>query len=93
MNLQIEKGDIKNIGHTIYEESGNTVFVCDIRTCNVEEILLRNILKCFGDEFEIIDTEDYWYELPNGEDDVDIVYFTNLPYDEYRKTYEKEGDE
>ena len=94
MELQVNKSDIKNIGHTTFEIEGNTAIICSIETCNIEEILLRNILKCFGDEFEITDIEDYWYEKADGDDDVDILCITNLPYDQYMALYKaKEGDD
>jgi len=76
MNLIVGKEDIKKIGHTTYEEDGNTVIVCSIDTANIEEILLRSILKCFGDEYEIISSKD-------GYEDDDILFFTNLPFETY----------
>lgn len=93
MNLQVEKSDIKNIGHTVFEEDGNTVIICDIRTVNIEEILLRNILKCFGDDYEITSADDYWYETEDGDEDVDIIFTTNLPYKEYNSVYEKKEED
>lgn len=77
MVITVEQSDIKKIGYTIYgvEENKCTAFICDSRTANIEEILLRNILKTFGD-YEIIDTdEDAEFE--------DIIFITNLPYKQY----------
>ena len=78
MNLTVEKEDIKKIGHTTYGEGGNTAIICGIDTANIEEILLRNILKCFGNEYEIVSSEDY-----NGYGEDDILFLTNLPFETY----------
>jgi hypothetical protein len=77
MNLEVEKEDIKRIGHTIYGEDGKTAFICNGNSYNIEMILLRNILKCFGD-YKIISEEDY-----DGYEDNDILVITNLPYEMY----------
>ena len=81
MNISVNKNDIIRVGHTAYEENGNTVFVCDIKTANVEEILLRNILLCFGD-YEIVETEDVY---PNVLDDSEVVieFTTDLPWEAF----------
>lgn len=71
-NLTLEKSDLKKIGHTLFSEDGNVAIVCDLATANIEEILLRNVLKCFGD-YKIVSTEDC--------DDDSIEYVTNLPYE------------
>ena len=76
MNLEVLKKDIKRIGHTTYNENGNAAFICNGDTSNIEAILLRNILKCFGDEYEIMSEEDY-----EGNDEFEIVFYTNLPFD------------
>ena len=74
MKLEVDKDDIKLIGHTSFNEDGNTAIVCEGSTCNLEKILLRNILKCFGDEYSIIKEEDYG----------DFGKFvTNLPFETY----------
>ena len=76
-NLTVNKSDLKLIGHTYYEESSNLAVVCDWQTCRLEKIILRNILKCFGKEYEIIAEEDF--DLEN------VVYITNLPYEEFKR--------
>ena len=78
MNLQIIKEDIKRIGHTTYNENGNTAFICNGDTSNIEAILLRNILKDFGDEYKIVSEKDY-----EGNDEFEIVFYTNLPFELY----------
>lgn len=85
INLEIEKSDIKKIGTTIYSEnnnSGNTIFICELNTANIEEILLRNLLKIFGD-YSIIETND-WIWNDSGYID-SIQFITNLPWEEYTK--------
>ena len=52
MNIEVKKEDIKKIGNTKYNEGGFLAIVCDGDTSNIEEILLRTILKCFGDEYK-----------------------------------------
>ena len=76
MNLTVEQSDIKRIGHTTYQEDNCTIFVCDLTTSNIEEILLRNILRTFGD-YSIIDIDDY--------DENSIEFMTDLPWDIYMK--------
>lgn len=83
MKIEVTKEDIKNIGHTCYNEGGFLAIVCDGDTSNIEEILLRSILKCFGDEYKIIKREDDIWETINGEEVYDILFITNLPYEIY----------
>ena len=83
MNIEVTKKDIKKIGHTCYNEGGFLAIVSDGNTSNIEEILLRSILKCFGDEYKVIKAEDYIWESINGEEVYDILFITNLPYEIY----------
>jgi hypothetical protein len=82
MNIQVEKKDICLIGHTTFCKDGNTAFICSTKHNHIEYILLRNILKCFGD-YKIVDT----YEKFENEDDLlsvtDRVFVTDLPYSIY----------
>lgn len=80
MKLEVNKDDIKLIGRTSFNEDGNTAIVCKGSTCNLEKILLRNILKCFGDEYSIIKEEDYG---DIGNDEFDVLFVTNLPFETY----------
>lgn len=82
-NLIVNKYDIMAIGNTIGSENGNAVFYCDGATAAIEGIFLRNILRCFGEEYQIIDESDFEYE--DGE--VEIEYKTNLPCREIKKLY------
>ena len=83
MNIDVKKEDIKKIGNTKYNEGGFLAIICDGDTCNIEEILLRSILKCFGDDYKVIKTEDYIWENDKGEVVYEILYVTNLPYEIY----------
>ena len=85
MNIEVVKEDIKRIGHTCYNEDGFLAIVCDGDTSNIEEILLRSILKCFGDDYKVIKTEDYIWENDEGEVVYEILYVTNLPYELFEK--------
>lgn len=85
MNIQVEKKDIKKIGNTAFNEDGFLAIVCDGDTSNIEEILLRSILKCFGDDYKVIKTEDYRWENDEGEVVYEILYVTNLPYELFEK--------
>ena len=83
MNIEATKEDIKNIGYTCYNEGGYLAIVCDGNTSNIEEILLRSILKCFGDDYKVIRAEDFIWENDEGEEVYDILFITNLPYEIY----------
>ena len=85
MNIQVEKKDIRKIGNTKYNEGGFLAIVCDRDTSNIEEILLRSILKCFGDDYKVIKAEDDIWEYINGEEVYDILLITNLPYEIFEK--------
>ena len=85
MKIEVTKEDIKKIGNTKYNEGGFLAIICDGDTCNIEEILLRSILKCFGDDYKVIKTEDYIWENDEGEVVYEILYVTNLPYEIYEK--------
>ena len=80
MIIEVEKRDIDNIGHTAYSENGNLSLVCSTETSGIEQILLRNILKCFGDQYKIVDEYDTDSEAIENSD---IVFETNLPYSIY----------
>jgi hypothetical protein len=83
MNIEVVKEDIKNIGYACYNEGGFLAIMCDGDTCNIEEILLRSILKCFGDDYKVVKAEDDIWEDSKGEEVYDILFITNLPYEIY----------
>ena len=86
MNIEVTKEDIKKIGFACYNEGGFLEIMCDGDTYNIEYILLRSILKGFGDEYKIIKTEVFIWKNEEGEEEVfDILYITNLPYELFEK--------
>ena len=85
MNIEVTKEDIKKIGYACYNEGGFLEIMCNGDTCNIEDILLRSILKCFGDEYKVIKTEDFIWKNEEGEEVYDILYITNLPYELFEK--------
>ena len=85
MKIGVTKEDIKKIGYACYNEGGFLAIMCDGDTSNIEEILLRSILKCFGDDYKVIKTEDFIWENDEGEVVYEILYVTNLPYELFEK--------
>lgn len=84
MNIQVEKEDINKIGYTGYKENGFLAIICNGDTANIEEILLRNVLKCFGEEYHIVSSKDFIWQDDDYDDwDFDIEFITNLPYEKY----------
>lgn len=77
MNLTVGKEDITRIGNTAFEQDGNLSIICSAETSNIEHILLRNILKCFGEQYKIVGESDFQWE---NKVLVDTLYETNLPY-------------
>ena len=84
--IEVQADDIQKIGTTTFgADDGFTHILCDLSTANIEEILLRSILKCFGDEYEILGCEDF--EWDNGIEQIEFV--TNLPWDVYKEAFMK----
>ena len=80
MNLEISKSDITRIGHTCHSKDGFLEIFCKPDTANIEEILLRNILKCFGKDYRIISRDDESMDS--------VSFFTNLPYELFQQEME-----
>ena len=61
--IELEKRDILKIGTTIFQNEGGTAFEfsVDDNSYGVQEIMLRNILKLFGD-YEIVKSEDWGWD-------------------------------
>ena len=90
MTIEVEKEDIRKIGNVWSNENGFLAIICDGETANIEEILLRNVLKCFGEEYHIVSAEDFiWDEDDYDEWDFDIEFITNLPYEVYNECTQK----
>lgn len=80
MNIEVNKSDITSIGHTCHSKDGFLELFCEPDTANLEEILLRSILKCFGEDYRIVSSD---------EESMDSVSFlTNLPYELFEKEME-----
>lgn len=81
MKFEVEKGDLCLIGHTAYNEGGHMAVVCSIDSANLEYILLRNILKCFGEEYRIVESFEVFEDETNLLSVKDKVFITNLPFE------------
>ena len=85
MKIEVTKEDIKKIGNAKYNEGGFLAVMCNGDTCNIEEILLRSILKCFGDDYKVTNVLEHICK-----DDEDLVdgytLVTNLPFEMFEKT-------
>jgi hypothetical protein len=87
MNLDLIKEDLKRIGNTQCEKNGFLCIICSGETTNIEQILLRNILKLFG-EYEILETNDFaWSEEDAEKWKFDIEILTNMPIEVYNKEF------
>lgn len=88
MKLDLRKSDIHRFGHTMFQEDGHLsiVFDADDGGYGVSIILLRNVLRLFGD-YSITETLDWWSEMVSEEDFPDeIVVRTNLPWSVFMAT-------
>ena len=84
MTIEVEKSDITHIGHTCHSKDGFLEIFCEPDTANLEEILLRSILKCFGEDYMIVKSEDADYMDS-------ISFLTNLPYEVFKMELEMEN--
>ena len=73
----LEFSDIKRIGHTSFDLEEGTAFICNSLTCNIESMLLREILH--STEYEIIEEEDFLW----GKNTWDWIIKTNIPFSVY----------
>lgn len=88
MELILYKEDIKNVGHTKYNNEGFVTFVLDETngSCWIEVIFLRNLLKLFGEEYKILGSEEVISDNKiTGKEDYDKHIYTNLPWDVFEK--------
>ena len=59
MNLDLEKDDLHYIGDSTYpNDDGNCVFVF-YEAFGISRILLRNLLKLFGENYVILSEDEY----------------------------------
>lgn len=73
--MKLVKSDLSKIGHTLFNKNGVIAVVCYLLTANLEEILLREILKEFGN-YKITSIKEKKCECCG---EIDIVFNTNLP--------------
>jgi hypothetical protein len=88
MNIEVKKKDILNIGYEHHNFDGVLVIYCDHNTEHIEQILLRSILKCFGEKYTITEIDDCLLEEGNPNNDkyfYDIMFVTNLPYEMFEE--------
>lgn len=84
MNLQVTGKDIKNIGYKVFDNEGYLTIVTERSCYGLEDILLRNILRCFGDDYKVTDSYDYERpDEPEDSDEMDVAWDTNLPWEIY----------
>lgn len=83
MNIEITKEDIALIGHIGYNENGCAAIVCSHEQSNIEYILLRSILKCFGEQYKVVSFHECFEDIEDLRTIQDVVYITNLPFETY----------
>ena len=82
MNFELFKSDIHRIGDSAYHNDDGycvIVFYDDDAAYQVEYILLRNILRLFGQQYQITSEDEY----PNERGELAIHLTTNLPWAMY----------
>lgn len=85
-----EKEDLLHIGGSAYQEDGNCVFVFyeEDSAYGVERIILRNLLKLFGEDYVILSEKEYADERER----LSMHVFTNLPWDMYKSILGKDHE-
>lgn len=87
MTLDLEKKDLDRIGNTKFSQDGFLCIICNGETVNIELILLRNILKLFGD-YEILEENDFAWSDEDAENfKFDHEIITNMPIEIYNKEF------
>lgn len=90
MELDLRKSDITLIGHTVFGVAGSLCIVveADDPSAGVKEILLRNILKLFGQDHIV---KEIWEWDTDDDEIIDtLVFATTLPIEEYEAICEQE---
>ena len=75
--LCVESEDLLLIADQLIDHDGFVELICKDELSDLTSVLLRNILKCFGPQYEIIDEYDAEDEFAGN-----IALLTNLPFDE-----------
>ena len=85
MVVEVQKEDILKIGDTIFNLEGFTMLIIENdNSFWVKEILLRNILKAFFNNYQITSIEDYELDQ-DGYEVTKLIIKTNLPWEEFQK--------
>jgi Na+-transporting NADH:ubiquinone oxidoreductase subunit NqrF len=85
MSIEVEKSDIWKIGRGCWGNNGGYLTIdCNVDTVNIEEILLRSILKCYGEDYTVTNVLEHICK-----DDEDLIdgytLVTNLPFEIFEK--------
>ena len=88
--ITVQASDIEGIGHTAYwpyENNGNTVIIMshDDGGIHIQLMFLRAILQCFGEEYNILSTDDFCWNAGDENEVRDIEVYTNLPKELYEE--------
>ena len=81
MNVEVKKSDVWMIGRGCWRREGNFLAIeCNVDTVNYDEILLRSILKCYGEDYTVTNVLEHICK-----DDEDLIdgytLVTNLPFE------------
>lgn len=90
MRIEVEKKDIRHIGHTHFCEDECLSIEISSECSNVDIILLRSILKSFGKEYEMKSIDDFRLD-EEGFTVTDLAIRTNLPWTVYEETLHSES--
>ena len=85
MSIEVEKSDIWKIGRGCWGNNGGYLTIdCNVDTVNIEEILLRSILKCYGENYTVTNVLEHICK-----DDEDLIdgytLVTNLPFEMFEE--------
>lgn len=85
MELELYKEDILKIGEYIVSIEGNVGITVDANdnSIGLKEIILRNILKLYGNQYTVLRVDDYAARQKRRiTEAVSLVIVTNLPLEE-----------
>ncbi len=85
MNIEVEKNDIWKTGRGgWYDEGGFLAIECNVDTVNYDHILLRSILKCYGEDYTVTNVLEHICK--EDEDMIDgYTLVTNLPFEMFEQ--------
>lgn len=83
MELSLFKEDIFKIGEVVpFGDNTGVVIKAEEQYCGIKEILLRNVLRTFGEEYHIVSVDDYSFKDINDISTLlELVFVTNLPFE------------